>query len=82
MRKIGRVTELLKNIREKEHHLLTERFKRIIGVKAIKEYLAAKIDTDLNVECNLVEEEILRRMSSSSPYLVVRKIDDSSGDSN
>jgi len=59
----GKVTELVEQFRNARAQELLDRWKHLIGVWSIKEYLDAKPDIDLNVEIRLLEEEIERRIS-------------------
>lgn len=59
---MGKVIKKLSEIRATPTHDLMVRFKHIVGAKAIREYLAAKVEPDLSIEVRLTEEELLRRI--------------------
>jgi len=70
---LGKVTKLLKKMREKDTRTLMKRFKHILRAQAIREYMAAKPDEDLNMEVRLTEEELLRRQKPESASIVITK---------
>ena len=75
---MGKVTDLLAKIREEENIPLMNRFKQILIAQAIREYIAAKPDPDLNIEVRLTEEEIINRILSKSyaittSYVTIKK---------
>lgn len=65
---MGKVLKKLSEIRATPTYELMARFKHLIGAKAIREYLAAKVPQDLSIEIRLTEEEVLRRVRSNIRY--------------
>jgi hypothetical protein len=63
---MGRVTDILRKLRDMSHMDLFNRFKQIARAQAVHEYIGDKEDIDLNIEVNLAGEELLKRMSSQS----------------
>ena len=69
-KKQGKITRLLSKIRKQNTFELIERFKHLAGVQAIKSYIAAKPDTDLDIEVRLTGEELLKRLKKKSPSII------------
>lgn len=63
---MGKVTDLIAKIRAEENMPLINRFKQILIAQALRNYLASKPDSDLDIEVRLTEEEIMNRILSKS----------------
>lgn len=64
---MGKVLKKLAKIKQTSTFDLMQRFKHIVGAKALREYLASKTDVNLNIEIRLTEEELLRRITIKKP---------------
>lgn len=63
---MGKVTELIANVRSMSDTELVQRLKHLAGVQALKLYLAAKPDKILDMEIRFCEEEIIRKLSDKT----------------
>jgi hypothetical protein len=66
--KKGSVTTMLARMRSQDTTTLIERFKHIVGVRAIKSYIASKPDILLDIEVRLTEDELRSRLISNSTW--------------
>ena len=67
---MGKVTEILHEIRSMDDIILFDRFDHLTRAQAIREYLDSKPERALNMELSLSREEILRRMADRDCKIV------------
>ena len=60
---MGKITKMLKEVREMDNEKLFSRFKHIVRAQAVRDYLGTKEDINLTLEVKYAGEEILQRMS-------------------
>jgi hypothetical protein len=68
---MGKITDLITKIRERDNASLMDRFKQVLTAQAIRAYISSKPNPDLDIEVRLTEEEIMNRILSKS-YAVTR----------
>lgn len=73
---MGRVLQIVKELRAMGHTELVSRFRQIARAQAIREYLAAKEDKKLTIEVNLAAEEIVNRMSRANAVHIIPDYED------
>ena len=61
---MGKVHELVLEMREKPSQELLDRYKKCVCVWAVRDYLSAEPLADLNVEIREIEDEIFRRINN------------------
>ena len=73
---MGKVTKLIKKIRESSHIELFNRFKHIVRAQAVREYLNMKEDLELTIEINLSGEEMINRMARGHSYNIIKDFEE------
>lgn len=71
---MGRVLQIVRELREMGHTELVNRFRQITRAQAVREYLAAKEDKNLTIEVNLTTEEIVNRMSRANAVRIIPEL--------
>ena len=66
------VTKIIKKIRSLSSTALLKRYKQVYRAQSIRDYLSTKPEKHLNVELNLIEEEIEKRMSKKIVYQKIK----------
>jgi hypothetical protein len=67
---MGKVSQKIKDIQALSNNGdLLRRFKKTLCAQAIREYLGMEVDNLLVVEINLLEDEVMNRLSKATPLV-------------